>query len=272
MKIKLNHFYCEDCIDTMENMVNEKFNVDYIITSPPYNTTASGKSLQSKRAREQFIGRYDVFDENMSNEEYLEWMLKIFSYFDKVLKKNGCILWVMNYGNSNPTLIWDFMYTIIHKSNFTFADELIWKKKRAIPNVSAFNKLTRRCEHVFVFCRKEEYMTFEMNKKVTAIRKDGRKYYNHIDNFIETYNNDFSKDRFYENGATFSTELICTLIDKYVPERIRDNCVIYDPFMGSGTTANACKMKRLNYIGSEISSLQCDYAKERVSETQLKLI
>ena len=40
--------------------------------------------------------------------------------------------------------------------------------------------------------------------------------------------------------------------------------VVYDPFMGTGTTANACVLNGLNYIGSELSPKQCDYAKTRI--------
>ena len=36
--------------------------------------------------------------------------------------------------------------------------------------------------------------------------------------------------------------------------------------MGSGTTALACKMMGLNYIGSEISKNQVQWANERISK------
>lgn len=40
---------------------------------------------------------------------------------------------------------------------------------------------------------------------------------------------------------------------------------VYDPFMGTGTTANACMLLGMNCIGSELSKAQCDYTKERLS-------
>ena len=42
--------------------------------------------------------------------------------------------------------------------------------------------------------------------------------------------------------------------------------LIYDPFMGSGTTAVACKHLNLNCIGSEISENQVEWAKERIEK------
>ena len=45
----------------------------------------------------------------------------------------------------------------------------------------------------------------------------------------------------------------------------KENDLIYDSFMGTGTTAYACIMEKRNYIGSEISKSQCDYAEKRIS-------
>ena len=42
------------------------------------------------------------------------------------------------------------------------------------------------------------------------------------------------------------------------------NGVVYDPFMGSGTTALASKQMGLSYIGSELSPNQCEWAKNRI--------
>ena len=261
-------------METMQRMINEDFIVDYIITSPPYNTVNNGKALMSESARKIFVGRYDVLQENMTNEEYLEWTRQLFNNFDKILKKNGCILYVLGYGNGNPTLMYDILHTIIHDTVFTVADNIVWKKHSVIPNVSAYNKLTRTCEYIYVICREDEYMTFETNKKVTAIRKDGRKYYNDVRNFIDCYNNDFKGkgNRFYLNGATFSTELVQELIDRYVPDDKRTECIVYDPFMGSGTTGNACKLNHIHYIGSEISKDQTEFALNRINNQQTKLV
>ena len=66
--------------------------------------------------------------------------------------------------------------------------------------------------------------------------------------------------------AVYPTELIETPIlcstDK--------NDIVYDPFMGSGTTALACAEMNRNYIGSEISSQYVDIANKRIEEYKLK--
>jgi len=42
--------------------------------------------------------------------------------------------------------------------------------------------------------------------------------------------------------------------------------LVYDPFLGSGTTAVACKDLGMNYIGSELSLEYCDIAESRLAQ------
>ena len=44
--------------------------------------------------------------------------------------------------------------------------------------------------------------------------------------------------------------------------------LVVDPFMGSGTTAVACKELGLSYIGSELSKNQCEWAENRLKNTE----
>ena len=69
--------------------------------------------------------------------------------------------------------------------------------------------------------------------------------------------------------AVYPTELIKTPILCSTD----DNDLIYDPFMGSGTTALACKELNRNYIGSEISKEYCNVIEQRIDlyNTQLKI-
>jgi DNA modification methylase len=86
----------------------------------------------------------------------------------------------------------------------------------------------------------------------------GQNYYEIIDNFITAKNNDGSTDL---NKATYSTEFCEKLLNVYGKE----GYLVYDPFMGTGTTGVACKNLKMNFIGSELSSAQVDYSKERLN-------
>ena len=258
--MELNKIYCEDCFVTMERMIDEGIKVDNVITSPFYNTCRSSKYHNTEKSRDNHEGRYDIHLDSMTDEEYIDFTIKLFEHFDKVVEKDGCVLYNMNYGGENTTLMWLTIADIIRRTNWTLADDIIWKKKSALPNNVSPNKLTRIVEHVFVFCREDEFKTFKANKKVTSVRKTGQKMYENVYNFIEAKNNDGSCKL---NKATYSTDLMTQLMDIYV----QPNSLVYDPFMGTGTTANACILKGMNYVGSEISQAQVDYANDRLIMT-----
>lgn len=255
--MELNKIYNEDCFITMDRMIKENIKVDNIITSPFYNTCRSSKCHLSQKSRDNHEGRYDIHIDNMTNEEYIKFTEKLFNTYDLILKENGCILYNLSYSSENTHLIWLVIANIIQNTNFTIVDDIIWKKKSALPNNVSSNKLTRICEHIFVICRKDEIKTFKSNKKVKSISKTGQKFYENIFNYIEAPNNDGSNKL---NKATFSSDLVKQLLNIYaVP-----NSLIYDSFMGTGTTAVACKEMGCTYLGSEISKAQCEFAENRI--------
>lgn len=126
-----------------------------------------------------------------------------------------------------------------------------------MPNNCSPNKLTRIWENIYVFVRDKESETFNCNKSIVSIRKTGQKSYSNIYNYIEAKNNDESCPY---NKATYSSDLCTQLLNIYAPE----NAIVYDPFIGTGTTAIACLKLEINYIGSEISKRQCEWANNRI--------
>lgn len=249
--MEINKIYNEDCIETMLKIPNNF--IDAIITSPPYNTSRKGSSLNSASANV----RYDEFNDCKTDEEYINWTIEIFNFYDKVLKENGVILYNLSYSSENTHLMWLVISKIIEKTNFIIADNIIWKKPSTSPNSCSPNKLTRICEYVFVICRKNEFDTFICNKEVSSIRDSGQLAYKNYFNFIEAKNNDGSIDI---HKATFSSELIRKLLKLYV----KPNMLVYDSFMGTGTTAIACIEEKVNYIGSEISKRYVDLSNKRI--------
>lgn len=252
MKFQINKIYNEDCVVGMRNMPNHS--IDNILTSPPYNTSRNSGSF------ENLDRRYDVYTEFESNEEYCKWTVELFNMYDKVLKKNGCVLYNISYGVDgveNVECMPLAVAEIIKSTPFTIADIIVWKKNNAIPNNSSSNKLTRICEFVYVFCRKQEFNTFYCNKKVLSVSSKGQNVYENIFNKVTAKNND-GKNPY--NNATFSTEFVERLIDMY----IKPHSLVLDCFMGTGTTAIGCINRNVNFVGFEISKKQCEYAEKRI--------
>lgn len=61
------------------------------------------------------------------------------------------------------------------------------------------------------------------------------------------------------------------LIEKLIELTTNKDDLVVDPFMGSGTTAAACKILKRNYIGFEIDKEYCKKAIERVGTTPTTL-
>lgn len=243
--LELNKIYCESNLETMARMPDNF--VDIVITSPPYNIIRPNSTDRG----------YDLYKDGIENDEYIEWTLNIFQELNRILSKNGIVLYNMSYGTENTILMNLLIADLIRKSDFTLADIIVWKKKSATPNNVSHNKLTRIVEYVYVFCRKEEFYTFNCNKKELSKRDTGQSIYENVFNFITADNNDKSTDL---NKATFSTEFVRKLLSMYA----KKNSVVYDPFMGTGTTAVACVIDKHKYIGSEISQKQVNYSNKRL--------
>jgi len=58
------------------------------------------------------------------------------------------------------------------------------------------------------------------------------------------------------------------LFEEFIKISTNENDIVYDPCMGSGTTAIACKSLRRNYIGSELDKDYFDIINKRLSEVQ----
>lgn len=247
--IELNKIYNEDCVITMERI----HSVNMIMTSPPYNTSRKGSSLTNADSNI----RYDVFDDCRDNEEYIKWTCDIFAGFDNCLLPNGVILYNLSYSAENTSLIWLTIAAVIQNTPFTVADCIVWEKPSAVPNSESPNKLTRICEFVFVFCRKTEIGTFSCYKEKGIQRPNGQQHYKNYFNYIEAPNND---ENCPIHKATYSSILCRRLLQLYSKE----GDVVYDPFMGTGTTAIACIREKRNYIGSELSKRYCQWAENRI--------
>ena len=249
--MEVNKIYNEDCFLTMQN--TPPHSVDVILTSPPYNTSRKGSSLTNADSNI----RYDEFDDCRPNEEYIKWTDNLFVQFDKILAENGCVLYNLSYSSENISLMWLAVASIMQNTPFTIADCIIWKKSSAVPNSESTPKLTRICEYVFVFCRKTELATFKCYKEKGITRPNGQQHYKNYFNFLEAPNND---ENCPIHKATYSSLLCRKLLLLYSKE----GDLIYDPFMGTGTTAVACSKEKRNYIGSELSKRYCEWAEKRI--------
>ena len=252
--IELNTIYNEDCFDTMKRMGDKSINI--ILTSPPYNMT-------KRKGGYADSGRYDVYKDWKTEEEYLEFTKNVFDEFNRIIVDNGVVLYNFGYSIENPALPYKLVTEIVEKTNWRLVDTICWKKSSGLPFPANKCRLSRTWEFIFVFAKQDRINDFFINKGITSVSKKTKQtYYNVFYNFIEARNNDEKTSKL--NQATFSSELVSKLLKLYADK----DFIVYDPFMGTGTTAIGClkSEKPINYVGSEISEEQVKYSQERINK------
>lgn len=238
------------CLELMKTIESES--VDNIITSPPYN-------LGGKRKDCYYDNGYNHID-NLTESEYLDVRVEEFKEFQRVLNRNGVILYNISYHNENPILPTLLMSNIHQQTDFTIADIIVWKKPHSIPFQTSPTKLSRLCELIYVIVNKSSLHTFKTNKEVSSVNpKTKQKFYKNYTNLVEAKNNDGYKS---SHKATFSQELVSKLLNIYVNK----GSTVLDPFMGIGTTGLACIEHQCDFIGIEILEEYFEIAKNRINE------
>jgi site-specific DNA-methyltransferase (adenine-specific) len=139
-------------------------------------------------------------------------------------------------------------------------------------------------EYMFVFS-KGKPKTFNpiMKKNVTAgAVRHSRKFRNADGEMVDGFNgkpiNEYGVDNniwIIRNGMYKSTKDIVAfehpaifpeeLAIRHIVSWTKEGDLIYDPFMGSGTTAKAAIQLKRNWVGSEIDKSYCEICEKRLS-------
>lgn len=256
-----NRIYLGDCFDFMCEFVGDG-DVDIILTSPPYNTSRGGAEFFNDTIKGRYTTRYVELNDSKSPDEYSSWTIRLFNEFDRILKKDGVVLYNINYAKNTHETLWHLLSDVMKQTVFVIADVICWKKRSAVPNTASPNKLTRIWEPIFVFVRRDEYDTFNTNKSVVSTtRGTGQRNYENVYNFISARNNDGSCKI---HKATYSTELCESLLKIYG----KKGDVVFDPFLGTGTTAVAAKNIGMSYVGCEIYKPYYDICVDRLNKNE----
>lgn len=240
MNIKLDHIYNEDCLDTLKRMKNDS--IDCVITSPPYNMNLrirNGKYC-SRQIVKELSTKYSNFNDNLPIEEYNKFHSLVLTELLRVSK-------VVFYNIQIVTGSKRSIFKMIGDFHENLKDIIVWDKGVAQPAMQQ-QVLNRRTELILVFekdypiSRQFRYANFERGTLTDIWEiKRGKK---------------ISK----EHGAIFPEELVSKIVENFT--NIGE--VVYDPFMGLGTTAVVCKKLKRKFVGSEISKPYLSIIEERL--------
>ena len=238
--MEINKIYNENCINTMKRMSNNF--IDLTITSPPYNmrTRIRNGEYTTREKSEHFSKKYMHFSDDLSiNDFYL--------FHSKVLNELLRVSKIICYNFQIVTGSKEAFFKIIGDFNKNIKDIIIWDKGHGQPAI----------HEQILNSSYEMILIMENDKKNGRVIQNAKFNRGKMSNIIRLGK---GKKISQIHGAIFPE----TLPDKLIKAFSNKGDLIYDPFMGSGTTAKMAILNERKYIGSEISKEYCDMANERI--------
>ena len=196
----------------------------------------------SRQIVKEISTKYDGFSDNLPIEEY-------YKFHSNVLKELLRVSNVIFYNIQIVTGSKRSIFKMIGEFNDYLKDIIVWDKGYAQPAMQK-QVLNRRTELILVFendypiSRQYRYANFDRGSldDIWEIKR-GKKS---------------SKD----HGAVFPEELVKRIIENFT----KPNDIIYDPFMGTGTTAVVAKKMNRKFLGSEIGKNYYDFSIQKLKE------
>lgn len=98
---------------------------------------------------------------------------------------------------------------------------------------------------------------------IAYMPKDGFKLHS------KRYSNVWGFNRISADNLLHPTQKPEAIVRRLIETATKEGDLVLDPFVGSGTTAVACKQLNRRFIGFEISKEYCDVAEKRLEQKQL---
>jgi site-specific DNA-methyltransferase (adenine-specific) len=248
----LNKIINGDCLQIIPTLPDKS--IDLVLTSPPYNVDLEG---------------YDSYKDLKKHKEYIKWLESIFKALYSKMKKGGRICFNVGDGCNGKVHTHVDIINFMCKLKYLHMSTIIWDKENTSLRTAwgSFKSPVNPSfptpyEYLLIFAKesfglqdkgetdltKEEFVKWSM-----ALWRFPRQDYKRSTGLI----------RSGTHPAPFPESLPMRLIKMLSWKE----AVILDPFMGSGTTARACKRLGRSYIGIDISKKYC-----RVAENSLNRI
>lgn len=218
------YFYNEDCMKIMEHLPDNIF--DLVVTDPPYEIATRGAGIY-KQDDKKYVQELDVMSNGFS-EEVLDQLCRL-------MKKINIYIFC-----SQKQIIPLLTYFVVNRGcNYNI---ITWHKTNPIP--ACGNKYLTDTEYILFFREKgvRVYGTYETKKTwyATPLNQGDKKKYNH------------------------PTIKPVDILQNLIVNSSKEGEVVFDPFMGSGSTGVACKKTNRDFVGIEIDKNYYDIAVERI--------
>ena len=250
--------YNDDTFSVMSQMPDESF--DMIFADPPYMISNVGTSCQNGKLVKINKGKWDACQGAEANFEFHKRWLK---ECQRLLKKDGT-LWVSGTYHSIHPCGYAMQQLGIHILN-----EIIWFKPNASPNLSC--KYFTASHENLIWARKnykaKHYFNYAAMKEGSfpkdILKKDGKQ--------MRTVWSIAATPPEEKKLGHHPTQKPLALLERIILASTKPQAVIFDPFMGSGTTGVAAIKLGRQFIGVDNDKAYCDLAQKRISAATAQL-
>lgn len=220
-----------DCLEILKTIPNES--IDCIITSPPYNI---GK-MHSNHLQ---FGTYAGND--MKEEEYQDWQIKVLNECYRVLKPNGSMFYNHKVRIKNGLAIHPLQWVL--KSKFLLKQEITWDMGKSA-----------NCDKI---------RFFPFSERIYWLVKDSKTKINNVNNLSDVIRCVPTNKRKETGHIAVMPETISDIL----LDSVIDCHTVLDCFLGSGTTGVSAVKHNMNFIGIEIDLKYFEIAKNRIENVK----
>ena len=223
--------YNEDYKKTIQKKKKKKIKIDAIITDPPYNVSRDYQLGFSNMGRSGMdYGKWDY------NFNQTKWIKAV----SNLVKPGGTMIIFNDWKNLGE------ISKQLEKCDFIVKDIIRWEKKNPMPR-NVDRRYVTDCEFAVWAVKKGAKWTFNKPEEVSYLKP-----------VITTGVVPGGKKRLHP------TQKHLEVLEKLVKVHTNEGDLVFDPFLGSGTTAVACKNNNRNVIGSEIEKEYYDITMRRL--------
>lgn len=244
----IDKIYCGECVEVLKTFPDAS--VDCIVTSPPY-----WKGFEY----EAYFNSY---------KQYLDWSKEWLRECKRVLKPNGT-LWLNVINDSEITIrAFELMEIATRELMYKLHDTVIWYRYNQQP-ANTTRQLTNQCEYIFMLRHSsanvelDKKSAYENNPSIFKTKNVGNVWeipFNSGKRSTTSFGRKETVSKWGHSGFPVEIPETCILLST------KENDIVLDCFMGSGTTAVACKKHNRKYVGIELSADYCELANKRITE------
>lgn len=225
------YIYNDDYMKIVRKLKRDNKKIDAVITDPPYNVSRDYQLGFSNMGRAGM--NYGEWDYNFNQKKWIREVAP--------LVKNGGTMIIFNDWKNLGEIAKQ-----LEKCDFLVKDIIRWVKKNPMPR-NVERRYVADCEFAIWAVKDGAKWTFNKPKKESYLKP-----------VIETGVVPGGKKRLHP------TQKHIEVMEKLVEIHTNENDIIFDPFLGSGTTAIACKNLNRNIIGTEIDKKYYDITMKRL--------